>query len=302
MSSDNWIDDAVVKAFLTAWHRTSAYNPSMKTFLRAAIILCIRPYSCVSTSNMNCTWYRPGGMTTARDLKVIVQEVVDRFYTFYDSVYSNKLIKGGGKLHFGMDDANTIMAPWPVDVIITSPPYPNRTDYRRIFAPELYFLSHLNRPRRHNGLDTLLLGTTKVRDYVDFEQDLIFLARHAPLAHTFINDVSERQPFKVNGRSWESDYYPKCFTRYYAQLFKTFSHLLELLTKNGVIYIVVQNNIHRGVLNAIADYIIEFFCLMKCRARVINSCLHSHQGLLNISEKHPIVLHKHVESLIEVRK
>ena len=78
--------------------------------------------------------------------------------------------------------------------------------------------------------------------------------------------------------------------------------MFSYLKNGGIMYIVIQNNIHRAELNAMDEFIEEYFQRQKIEVKVELSVPHSHQGRRNISANYPLVIKKHLETILKVTK
>lgn len=296
LPSNDMVHEDVLRILNEAWYQAADNPEPLCHFFRAVILLCVRPYSCISSGKTNYTWTRSGGITTHIPLNVNVRNAISKLLEFYDLFY--KKMKGPSvtRFRFTSLDAVKLKSDELFDTVVTSPPYQNRTDYRRIHAPELYFLSQLGALHDRDLLDKSILGTIKVRDYTDFDLDLEVLSRVSPSISRFIATISRKQPEKKN----ENYYYPKGFARFYRDLFKAYDNVLSLLAPHATLYIGVQNNIHRGTVNTMADFLVEYFTLKGYKAKTDRVWQVNHQGKRNISSEYPLVLDKHLESIVKV--
>ncbi len=287
--SEAWINDEILENLLTAWNRVNDYNGPIRDLLRAIIILCVRPLSTYTPCRRNGTWLKIGGVSTGESLSQIVKNNIEKFQRYFDMHYSGYDKSDMGKCYFSQEDSTVVSLNTKVDVVFTSPPYCNRFDPTKTYAPELFFLKRIN----GQSVDELVFGTPRVKGYIELEADLEYIKLVSPETRKFIGCVQSTQKKK------ETDYYPKCFTKYYAKLFRTFENIMNLVKKQGRIYVNVQNNIHRGNLNDIGAFIIDFFNNHNWNAQVSVRLLHGHQGTRNISEDYPVVVKKHWEQIIE---
>lgn len=290
--SENWIHDDVLDALLYAWEKTNTYEKNLKIIFQAIIILCVRPFSCISPSSKNTTWNKCGGITTEKNIGEIIKENIDKFLTFYKNYYEGLKIKGGD-ITFSTQDASELTLTSKVDTILTSPPYANRYDYTRMYVPELFFLSKIKSSKKYDiaKVSKMILGTNEVVDYQNPEDDLQYFSEKAPRTKAFLYEVASK------GKKGEKNYYLRYFTKYYINLYNMLGHLIKFLRKGGSLYLVVQNNIHRGELNQMDQFIIDYFQRKELRAEPIFQELRIHQGRRNISADHPLVL-KNITKLL----
>lgn len=290
--STNWIHHDILDVFIKGWEKTQNYEEDISILLKAIILLCVRPYSCYTPSISNPTWLKKGGMSTGKSLNFVVKEIVNKFKAFFDHHYSNASVKKVGECRFSCENAESINLNMKFDKILTSPPYANRFDPISFYGPELYFLSAVNYHVNKNEI----LGTTKIRDYQIAEEDLIYIKKVAPKTMSFLEAIIEKSEPR------ESEYYPKTFVRYYSSLFRTLNNNLKFLKKNGKFYIVVQNNIHRGELNEMNSFLMDFFNRAGYETSIEYQKVQPHMGKRNISEKYPLVIKKHLECVIRVQR
>lgn len=294
--SEKWIHDDVLDGLLFAWRKTDTYEEDLSRFFKAVILMCVRSYSCFFTSETNATWKKPGGMSSEKNLRDVVRSCLNRVFLYHHTVYPDNAHILGGRCIFLSEDAARLALDTNIDTIFTSPPYANRYDYKRMYAPELYFLSMAEANYRSIN-DTELLATNAVCNYTSFESDFAYLSQFKKIKGFLINIAAK-------ARQKENQYYLRCFTRYYADLYRVVDNLLKLLSKPGRIYLVVQTNIHRGEMNEVQDYLSEYLSAKGCRVTIPHPYreLVQHQGRRNISAFHPIVIKKHYETIIEAQK
>jgi len=290
--SESWIHDEIVNSLIEAWNRTGSYKGPIKDFLRAIIVLCIRPYSCCTRSKTNGLWLKVGGMSTEMPLSKVVKKALNIFFTYYKLNYEHADINPEGRCYFTRKDAASLSMRTKADVIFTSPPYCNRHEPEVTYGPELFFFRAIGEPIGPANI----VGTTKVKDYKDPERDLDYIREVAPKTLKFLRWV------KKASIDIESQYYLRYYTRYYGSLYRILENVLRMLGVKGRIYIGVQDNIHRGQLNTVGVYVSDFFRTQGMQVTIRFRKLRGHQGLRNISEHHPIVVRKHWEYIIEAKR
>jgi len=293
--SDKWIPDEILEGLLYAWGTTDKYDKLVAIFFKAIILLCVRSFSSISRSEKNGTWYKPGGMTTNESLDSIIEVNISKYLNYYQHFYSRLKGKQMGQCKFFAEDASSLKLREKVDTIVTSPPYPNRYDCTVTYGPELYFLVHAEASPNLMDLKSTMLASNVVKDYETFKKDLAILSRIAPKTYAFLIEIEKK------GLKKEKNYYLRYFVKYYSQLYHIFDKMLKLITKDGSIFIVIQNNIHRGELNAIDDFLEDYFLNKGLEVtREFNQST-VHQGKRNISAEHPLVLKKHIETILKIQ-
>lgn len=287
--SENWIDDNILNGLLRAWHAAEEYDRNIETLLKAVIITCVRPFSSITRCS-NPTWFKPGGVSSNEGLRDIVKASLIKFEKFYDYFYKVPNINKRGRCIFSMGSAVNFHPPSKVDLIVTSPSYCNRLDILIQFGPENYFLSALGYMTPAESV----IATTKVRDYGTFQEDFGNITSESRTACHLLNKIKNSP--KTDGPKYYLPYY----TRYFTMLFKNFIKVLEHLLPDGRMYVVVQDNIHRGELIEIDKVLRELLKTKGWRSRVVKKWERHHLGLRNVSRDHAFVKKKHYEKLMVI--
>lgn len=285
--SDKWIDDSILRGLIQAWHSTEQYDENSVTILKATILLCVRPLSS-TTKSKNPTWLKFGGVSSGKNLQEIIREKLTRFDEYYRHYYASSHIKKKGQCIIINQNATKLRLPQKVDLILTSPPYCNRLDPIVQYGPENYFLCTLGYTIPEEGL----VSTTKVRDYETLALDFEYLTSKSKYARCLLTKVKE-SPI-----SDDPGYYLKYYVRYFSTLIKVIDKVLSNLSATGKMYIVTQDNTHRGELIEIDRVIRELLGASGWQSRVIRKWERHHQGLRNVSRNHAFVRPKQLEKLM----
>lgn len=130
-----------------------------------------------------------------------------------------------------------------LDAIITSPPYPNRTDYIRHYLPASEFLLQGDqRAERH--LREVQIGTPLIRSNLP----------STPLPPS-VEALLERVR---SHRSYASErYYAKGFRYYFADMTRTLHQFSRWLAPKGILILVVQDTYYKEVLVPVADLLTD---------------------------------------------
>jgi len=289
--SEKWINDDILNYLIQAWHLTKEYDENSEILLKATILLCVRPFSSITKSN-NSTWLKFGGVSSNRSLREIVQSGLATFDRYYHKNYGRCIIKRRGQSVITRVNAEKFELPdgAKADIILTSPPYCNRLDPIVLYGPENYFLSFLG----YGVQEKDLISTTKVKGYNKLQEDLEYLMSNSKHAHCILTKIGKSEVKD------DTSYYLKYYTRYFAMLSAVMNKILSNLASTGKMYIVTQDNIHRGILIEIDKVLAELLARNGWRSRVIKKWEVPHQGLRNVSRKHAFVKPKHWEKLIRV--
>ena len=281
--SVDWIDETILDIFVEAWNQVEDEDESLRAILRGLIILSIRPYSSFFKSN-NPTWIKIGGITTDRTVSDVVSEKIGLIRRFYENYPS---LEEEGECHLGIGDAASLKMDEKADLIMTSPPYCNRLDYTNSYSPELQFLSRVGYPTPRERL----IGTNVVKDYGTLEEDLQRIGEASQYVSDFLGRVR-------NMKFRDTSYYLRYFTRYFAGLFLAFENLLSYLSDSGRMYIVIQDNLHRGELIELDVALSEMLEKKGYDCRVVERFERHHLGRRNISKYHRVVYIRQYEKIL----
>lgn len=269
--SDKWIDDSILRGLIQAWHATEQHDENSATILKAAILLCVRPLSS-TTKSKNPTWLKYGGMSSGKNLQEIIKDSLARFDEYYRHHYESSNFKKRGECIITKQNATELHLPQKVDFILTSPPYCNRIDPVVLYGPEDYFLSALG----HTIPEECLVSITKVKDYDKLERDLEYLRTKSKYACKLLTKIEKSKKRDDPG------YYLKYYTSYFAKLFQVVDKVLSCLSATGEMYIVTQDNSHRGQRIQIDRVLRELLRAKGWRSEVIRRWPRHHQGLRHV--------------------
>jgi hypothetical protein len=160
------------------------------------------------------------------------------------------------------------------------------------YGPENYFLSALG----YIISEEDLVSITKVRHYDRLEEDFEYLTTNSKYACRLLTKIKESPIADDPG------YYLKYYVRYFAALFKVIDKVLSNLSTTGEMYIVTQDNTHRGELIEIDRVLREILGASGWKSRVIKKWERHHHGLRNVSRNHAFVRPKQLEKITEIRR
>jgi len=180
------------------------WRGNLRQRLAAALpVLCAREIACYTASD-NLTWLKKGGLQTVFDIYPVLLGGLTEWNRQW--VLTRSKARPRGRLTVecvdAEDDAAVLRTPRP-SLIITSPPYANRLDYTRLWAPELEVMAAMF------GFDTMRIknrqiGTNVVRGKVPSQDEIGLL----PI------DIKEALLQIRNDELYASEtyYYPFCVT------------------------------------------------------------------------------------------
>lgn len=126
-----------------------------------------------------------------------------------------------------------------VDAIVTSPPYPNRTDYIRHYLPAAELLLGGNQEAERR-LREVQIGTPLIRPEhsgMDLPRSVETLIERVRTHHSY---ASER-------------YYAKGFRYYFEDISRVLARFAGWLAPNGIVMLVVQDTYYKEILVSVAD-------------------------------------------------
>jgi hypothetical protein len=129
------------------------------------------------------------------------------------------------------------------DAIVTSPPYPNRTDYIRHYLPATELLLKGN-SEAERELREVQIGTPLIR---------------SEISHVELPISVDAMIEKVrNHKSYASErYYAKGFYYYFSDMDSAFRRLSDILRPGGLLIFVVQDAYYKEVRLPVADLLID---------------------------------------------
>ena len=130
-----------------------------------------------------------------------------------------------------------------IDAIVTSPPYPNRTDYIRHYLPAAELLLGAD-SEAERSLRQAQIGTPLIRE---------------ALPNTRLPDSVEDliQRVKTHGSYASERYYSKGFLYYFDDMSLTFARMRRWLKPGGLAIIVVQDTYYKEMRVPVADLLTD---------------------------------------------
>jgi len=162
-----------------------------------------------------------------------------------------KMKKGSaGKLHvMRMDPARGKLGQCKnVDAIITSPPYANRLDYSRMWAPETHVLACLFKDIDIEEIKSKQVGSIVVRGKSFSAEDISVLPKcvQEPLRKIY-----------ADPSRYSMNYYFPFFMDYAKGITKAMNHMASRLAIGGIIVIFVRDTVRKNVMFPTRELIAE---------------------------------------------
>jgi hypothetical protein len=137
------------------------------------------------------------------------------------------------------DVAKLEWAEGSIDAIVTSPPYPNRTDYIRHYLPAAELLLGGNREAERR-LREAQIGTPLIRPEHDGMELPGSVEALVERVRTHRSYASER-------------YYAKGFRYYFEDMSRVLARFASWLAPDGIVMLVVQDTYYKEILVSVAD-------------------------------------------------
>jgi hypothetical protein len=242
-SFDALMGETAKEATVDALVRNASGDAARFAALRIYLLSLVRLASFRRLGGSNPTWTkRAGDYVPSPDVLRLAHETVTRAATAYaDSLVD--LHSEFTAAFTSADVADLQRRSGSLDAIITSPPYPNRTDYIRHYLPAVEVLiaedGDAERRLRETQIGTPLIRQGSISDTLPkLVQDTIESVRNHP------SYASER-------------YYAKGFAYYFTDLQNALRQFREWLKVGGSLILVVQDSHYKEMRIPVADLITD---------------------------------------------
>jgi hypothetical protein len=239
------------------------------TFRRFAIGICALAARHLTTFRLsdNITWLRPGGLAAPIAFDAALRNALAEWTRWAAGICLSQP-RGSMALSLAVI---TEYAEKGFDAIVTSPPYANRLDYKRMWAPETSVVRALVRRGLHDVGP--FIGTNTV-EQVDVTQ----LRRLPRSVREALRSIQHHPAW---GSSW---YYYPFFAKYAVDLDAACRHIAGLLRRKGIAVIFGRDTIRKDTLFPTADVVVHAMRSSGCDvARRERAIIRSHIGNMRMS-------------------
>jgi len=137
-----------------------------------------------------------------------------------------------------------------IDLIITSPPYPNDLEYTRQTRLEMYLLGFVKSMEDVQRIKRKMVkGSTKL---IFNKDNPIKEISELKSLKTVVQKIS----YNLKGKNWGFDY-PKMVNMYFSDMFESMKNFYKVLVKDGSCVLVVGDQTIKGVLIPVAEILLE---------------------------------------------
>jgi hypothetical protein len=216
-------------------------------FATSLPILAARSLSCFRGSD-NLTWLKKGGLVREATIYHAIMTALDSWLRYATATLANANANGKmGKICARRMDAEQgrLATKRKFDAVITSPPYANRLDYTRMWAPELEVLSAMWRTD-NTEIKAGQIGSTVVEGKLpSLAEEEVVPRKIRKILREIRNDES---------RASASYYYP-FFRNYAISLCKSLPHLATRLSPGGLLIMFVRDTVRKDIMFPTAEMI-----------------------------------------------
>jgi len=243
--------------------------------LAAALLVpfCGRLACCTESAN-NPTWVKQGGMVIFQDWQTDFEIYLNSLKAYIQEVSAQSLPGVSHRIILG--DCSQV-SPDGVRFrsMLTSPPYPNRTDYYAMFAPEIAFCAASGIPEIRPVASTSIIGSNVVKNTNHHDSDL-------PIVREFLDYVRNNSASKPNSAYDNRMYYLPYYANYFQGLTEAYHNVSRLLDSDFLGYIIVQNNYFRDKEIPLSDIVSQIWEQQGFRAQTENM-----QEVFHVGTKNP---------------
>lgn len=179
--------------------------------------------------------------------------------------------------------------------MLTSPPYPNYVDYKKMFVVENAFINLL---QQKGCLKTKLIDANTIGS------NTVSGTKHknvsSPMVNSFLRQLSK---IKLNKKSkYDMDvYYIPYFISYFSDMELAYENVAKSLADDFCGYIIVSNNNIRNIEVPVSDFLIEFWNNKGFNAKSIDRKSVAHLGDKN-KNSNGRLMSRHMEHTIEIKR
>ena len=224
-------------------------------FAASLPILAARALSCFRGSD-NVTWLKKGGLVRERELYGPVMHAVELWAKYAADLATTYSGPVGTISTRRMDvEHGRFGRIKTVDAIITSPPYANRLDYTRMWAPELEVLSTMW-GNDSTSIKNAQIGSTVVEGKTPPSWDDLMLPSQV---RQVLSDIR-----LDDGKASDTYYYP-FFRNYAISIARSLPYIVSKLAPGGLLVFFVRDTVRKDIMFPTGDLISSIVRKLGCR-------------------------------------
>lgn len=229
-------------------------------FAAGIAVLAARDIASFRTTD-NVTWLKPGGYTRQPRIEVPLRSALARWVEYASSLSEKqKASQKSGTLRVELMDAalGQFGSTPKVNCIVTSPPYANRLDYTKLWAPEIHVLANLCTSSidriRHSQIGTPIVA------------GLHHLEGGVPLLPKSTRDTLKE--IKSDKSVYSENYYYPFFRNYAVTLTSALVHAAARLSPGGRFLVFVRDTVRKDILFSTGDLVRAILLSKRCGLRL----------------------------------
>lgn len=254
---------------------TKRTSREIKTEIIAAALMvpfCGR-LSCCTESDNNPIWVKKGG--------IVVYDKWECDYREYLVSLRSLLVKNANTTVRGtthkiiLGDCRLIdFRDMQVQAMITSPPYPNHSDYFKMLEPEVHYCSHLNISDLNVAPATQYIGSTKVKGTTQKQYPL-------KVAGEFLDYVPTSSVKSKKKATANATYHYPSYANYFNGLYDAYANVSRAAAPGFKGFIIVRNNHFRNREIPVAQAVVEVWQSLGFNAKIVDQKEVFHTGTKN---------------------
>ena len=293
--SDEWLTEEAINISISIYQSlckiTSEFITDKILIEQTALSILLPFVFRISTSiNGDTAFVKKGGICVYYNYKTDLNFYLKQISAM---LYSNLSISQVHTINLG-DCRDNVLPLNRFEAMITSPPYPNYRDYRKMFGPENYLLDQFEKRKliSFSLPQNNVIGTNKVKGR---EADII----NNPVVNNFLDKLCKYKGTK-KAEIDNARYYVPYFRNYFYDMELAYENIAKSLANKFEGYIIVTNNTVRNFIVPVAESIIYKWNSMGYNAEEFKSTEKFHVGTKNPHTKG--LKAKHSEYIIKVWK
>lgn len=169
-----------------------------------------------------------------------INKLFDLFNAIMESIIESSKEKIIGKINIFNDDSKILRAVKDVDIVITSPPYPNRISYIRELRPYMYWLKFLTKPNDSSEIDWNCIGGT----WGSATSRLISWKPEEDINFSLLAGCVE----KILNTNMENSKLMSIYVhKYFHDMYLHIRRLYSILNNNSDVYYIIGNSTFFGI-------------------------------------------------------
>jgi hypothetical protein len=211
-------------------------------FAVSLLVLAARKFVCFQKSD-NVTWLTPGGIAREHRIVEPLKAAMEEWMAWASETEIHP--NGRMTIHSMSIEEHSVPARKTVDFVVTSPPYANRLDYTRLWAPETAVISYLC-GHRVEDIRQASIGSNFVAGTSHYEEEVRALPRRVKQA---LNDIRD------DTAKYSKSYYYPFFRNYAISLSHALRNSAASLKAGGQMIVFLRDTVRKDVLFPSGDLV-----------------------------------------------